>query len=177
MQSDLGIKHSCKPFAHGQYAKVRGITGAWIWTTGRIAAAGDSQAGKYVMRRYTSNATPATLNTGTGSSVTSSATNQIAPPNNSTYAFSGLLTARKTASGDSSAWSFNGLIKRGANAAATALVASVTPTLIAQDSALSSLAVSVTADTTNGCLKIEVTGLSSTDIYWVANVDTCEATN
>jgi hypothetical protein len=73
--------------------------------------------------------------------------------------------------------SFVGALKRGANAAATAVIAAITPTAIATDTAAATWVVAVTADTTNGALSVTVTGVAATNISWVCEVATVEATN
>jgi hypothetical protein len=158
----------------GQQATTRGIKGRLAYASGQIGTKGDAQWGKYVIRRETTDATASAL-TSTGGAA--STTNGVILPNNSTYTFKGLVSARNTANGDSSGWEFTGVIKRGANAAATALVAAVTPTLIAQDAGAATWVLAVTADTTNGGLSVTVTGVAATTIRWVATIDTTEVTN
>ena len=80
-----------------------------------------------------------------------------------------------TGAGNSAAWAFEGLIKRGANAAATSIVQSVV-NLIAQDSGASTWVVAIAADTTNGGLKVTVTGQATTTIRWVCKIETTEMT-
>ena len=58
----------------------------------------------------------------------------------------------------------------------SAIVGSVTTTLLAQDAGASTWAVTATADTTNGGLKITVTGQAATTIRWVCEVETTEMT-
>lgn len=163
---------SCVP--GGKEATTRGIEGLLAFGSGKIGTLGDAQYGKYVIRRATTDATPSALTT-TGAAA--STTNGVILPNNSSYTFKGLVSARNTANGDSSGWEFTGVIKRGANAAATALVAAVTPTLIAQDAGAATWVLAVTADTTNGGLSVTVTGVAATTIRWVATIDTVEVTN
>jgi hypothetical protein len=76
--------------------------------------------------------------------------------------------------GQSSYWEFKGVVKRGIGAASTALIGTITPTLIAQDAGASTWAVAVTADTTNGALAITVTGAPDANINWVGRVETEE---
>lgn len=158
----------------GQSATDRGITGLFCYATGMNTTQGDAQIGKYVMRIKTTTATPIAITTDGGAAGTS---NQVALPNNASYSFSGRVTARNTSTGDSASYQFSGLIKQGASAATTALVAAVTVTTVAADTGASSWVVAVTADTTNGALLVTVTGAASTNIAWVGVVDTVEATN
>ena len=90
-----------------------------------------------------------------------------------TYAFRILLVARRTnADNESAAYEFVGCIDN--NAGTTALVGSVTKTVIAEDT--SAWDADVTADNTNDALIITVTGENSKTIYWVATVWTVEVT-
>jgi len=165
--------------ASGQYSTVlggyqahsRGIYGAEVRASGQFSTQGDAQRGRYILRRSTTNATPLTLGTnGSGGGVT----NQVVLPNNSSYAFTGRVVARENATGDCAAWEFTGVIRRGASAATTALVAAVTPSSIAADAGAAAWGLSVTADTSSGALAITVTGEAAHTIRWVADVETVE---
>ena len=91
---------------------------------------GVSQSALLVLGVATTDAT-ATILRSNGSAA--STTNQVILPNNSAYVFQGTCIANVTGGSTTSGWKFEGVIKRGANAASTALVAAVTPTVIAQD--------------------------------------------
>jgi hypothetical protein len=109
-----------------------------------------------------------------GNSSAPGATNQVILPNNSAYAFTGTVVARQQAAGGtaSAAWKIEGLIRREGSAGTTTLVAS---TVTAIDNT-PSWALALSADTTNGGLKIEATGAAATNIRWVATVQTSEVT-
>ena len=136
-------------------------------------SAGVSQLAILVLGRQTTDATATVLTSNTSSAAT---TNQVILPNNSAYTFQGTVIAAKTAAGDTSSWKFEGAIKRGANAASTALVAAVTPLVIAQDAGAVTWVVAVTADTTNGGIAVTVTGAAATTIRWVCKIETTEVT-
>ncbi|RJG10902.1 DUF2793 domain-containing protein [Pseudomonas cavernicola] len=155
----------------GYYATTRGVYGAAARASGRFSVQGDAQRERFTLRRATADATAAVLSANNGAPI---ATNQITLPDSSAYGFAGRVVARASATGDCASWEFKGTIKRGANAAATALVAAVTPTLVAGDSGASAWAIAVTADTTNGALAITVTGVAATNIKWVADIETVE---
>jgi len=157
--------------AGGTCATTRGIQGMQAFAPGKLNVVGDAQSGAYILYNQTTNATPKTLTANTGAATT---TNSMVLPNNAAFSFIGQLVGRCNASGDASSWRLEGLIKRGANAASTALVSAVTPGLIAQDAGASAWAVTVTADTTNGGLNIAVTGVAATTINWVVVVRTAE---
>jgi hypothetical protein len=137
------------------------------------AAAGVQQTATLVLGRQTTDATATRLTSNTSAAST---TNQVILPNNSAYTFQGTCIANVTAGGTTSGWKFEGVIKRGANAASTTLVAAVTPTVIAQDAGASTWVLAITADTTNGGIKVEVTGAAATTIRWVVKIETTEVT-
>jgi len=138
--------------------------------TGRWTANGDFKLSMVPLRVQTTDATVTEMTTGKGDqgAVAASA---IVLTNNSTYIFDVDIVARKSTTGtDYSAWNLKGCINREANAASTALVGSVTKTLIGQTAGASTWDVSMTADTTNGRPNISVTGQAGTTIRWVGNV-------
>jgi hypothetical protein len=135
--------------------------------------AGLTQASLLVLARQTTNATPTVLASNNSTPGTS---NQVILPNNSAYIFKITVISGVTGGGNTSAWKLEGAIKRGANAASTALVGSVTTTLLAQDAGASTWAIAATADTTNGGLAITFTGQAGTTIRTVAKVETTEMT-
>jgi hypothetical protein len=71
-------------------------------------------------------------------------------------------------------WEFKGVIRRGATAGSTTLMATVTPTLIAADADAAMRAVAVTADVTNGGLAVTVTGEAGKNIRWVCTLESTE---
>jgi hypothetical protein len=103
-----------------------------------------------------------------------STTNQIILPNNSAYAFHGTIVARQQASAGTAcaAWKIEGLIRREGSAGTTVLVNSATTVL----DNTPAWGMALSADTTNGGLKIEVTGAAATNIRWVATIHTSEVT-
>lgn len=147
------------------------IIGKYTYASGQFAALGDAQNGVFVFRRQTADATATVLTTNNSAPGT---TNQVILPNNSAYAFTGIVVARQQAADGtaSAAWKIEGLIRREANAASTTLVAS---TVTAIDNT-PGWTLALSADTTNGGLKIEATGAAATDIRWVATVQTSEVT-
>ncbi|HSG62862.1 MAG TPA: hypothetical protein VLA24_15670, partial [Pseudomonadales bacterium] len=147
------------------------IIGKYTYASGQFAALGDAQNGVFVLRCATTDATATVLTTNNSASGT---TNQIIPPNNSAYAFTGTVVARQQASGGtaSAAWKIEGLIRREGSAGTTTLVAS---TVTAIDNT-PGWTLALSADTTNGGLKIEATGAAATNIRWVAQVTTAEVT-
>ena len=145
--------------------------GKVAFSNDKFSANGDSQHGLFVLRSDTTDATPEALVTNTG---TAGTTNQIILPNNSAYAFHGTIVARQQASAGtaSAAWKIEGLIRREGSAGTTVLVNSATTIL----DNTPNWGMALSADTTNGGLKVEATGAASTDIRWVATINTSEVT-
>ena len=121
----------------------------------------------------TTDATATVLRSNTSAAST---TNQVILPNNSAYTFQGTCVANVTGGGNTSGWKFEGVIKRGANAASTALVGTPTVTSSYADAGASTWVIAVTADTTNGGLAVTFTGQASTTIRTVAQIRTTEMT-
>jgi hypothetical protein len=167
----LNVASSSYSLAFGQQSNAA-IVGKQAYASGQFTAGGDAQSGKFVLRISTTNATPAVMTSDAGAAST---TNQVILPNDSTYAFTILVVARRTdADNESAGYEFKGVVDRNANAASTALVGTVTKTVLAEDTA--AWDVNVTADTTNGGLKVEVTGEAAKTIRWVATCWTSEVT-
>jgi hypothetical protein len=150
------------------------IVGKFAYAAHALGGGGSSQTGTFVLLTSTADATPKALSTNNS---TGGTTNQIILPNNSAYSFSGTIIAREQASAgsDYASWEIKGALLRDANAASTVLGNGIQNKLYATSGA-SAWAIALTADTTNGGLKIEVTGAASTNIRWVATVNTSEVT-
>lgn len=136
----------------------------------------DAQTGWIVLLAATTDATPKVATSNAGAAGT---TNQVILPNNTAYVFRAQVIGRRKVSetDECRGWEFSGVIRRGANAASTTLVAAITPTLIAGDVGTATWGgVTATADTTNGGLAITVTGEAAKNIRWVATVWTTEVT-
>ena len=169
--------------ASGQYSSVAGgfqattrsIYGVAAIASGKFGTQGDAQRGQYILRSLTTNATPTVL---TADQAAAGTSNQVVLPNNSSYIVRGLVNSHRTdAIGTSSTWSFTGAIRRGANAASTTVVAAITAVLISQDAGAVTWAVAITADTTNGCLKVEFTGEAAKTVRTCALIETVEVTS
>jgi len=145
-----------------------GIWGKFVIGPGASAA---GQTGITQLRASTTNAT-ATLLATNGSAA--GAANQIILPNNSAYAFTGIIVARRQASGgtQSAAFKIEGLIRREGTAASTTLVASTVTAI----SNVPAWVIALSADTTNGGLAVTATGAASTNIKWITSIQTAETT-
>jgi hypothetical protein len=160
----------------GTYGSTRSIIGNTVAPASNspiTGAAGVAQSAKLVLGVATTDATATRLRSNTSAATT---TNQVILPNNSAYVFQGTCIANVTGGSTTSGWKYEGVIKRGADAASTTLVAAVTPTVIAQDVAAATWVLAITADTTNGGIAVTVTGAAATTIRWVSRIETTEVT-
>ena len=150
------------------------IDGTFKFSGGMHSAAGDAQVGIYPVLCETTDATATTFVTYHSNTITPQTDNQIVLPNNSAYAFSGTIVARQKASEGTAcaAWKIEGLIRREGSAGTTVLVNSAKTIL----DNTPSWDVTLSADTTNGCLKIQGTGAASTNIRWSSTITTSELT-
>ena len=155
------------------YQSIANKSGQFAVAGGSFSAVGDSQSSLIVQRAQTTDATPTEL---LGNNQT---TDRLTIPNNTRWFASVRIVASTTTAGAAYAvFERRCLIGRGANAAATAIVGNVQT--IGSDIGTSTgsppagWAVALSADTTNGALKIEVTGALATTIRWVAEVSLVE---
>jgi hypothetical protein len=157
-------------FSLGYYA-ISAIIGKLTYANGLFASDGDAQTGTFIPRAATTNATATVLTTDQNAA---SSNNQVILPNNSAYAFTGTVVARRQAAGgtESAAWKVEGLIRREANAGTTTLVASTVTAI----SNVPAWTLALSADTTNGGLAVTATGAAATNIRWVATIQTSECT-
>ena len=169
--------------ASGNYSTViGGVTGTTRIISGSHAfpsafpitlTTGVSQVQLLVLGRQTTDATATVLCSDNNAAGT---TNQVILPNNSAYFFTGEVVSGVTGGGNTKGWFIEGVIKRGANAASTALVGTPTVTSLYADAGAATWTIAVTADTTNGGLAVTFTGQASTTIRTVAQIRTTEMT-
>ena len=159
----------------GTFSTTRGINSMQVISgDGPISGtAGSAQSGLLILGRQTTDATATRLASDGNAAGT---TNQVILPNNSAYYFKGSVIANVTGGGNTKAWAIEGAIKRGANAASTALVGTPTVTSAYADVGAATWAITATADTTNGGLAVTFTGQASTTIRCVAKLETTEVT-
>jgi len=154
----------------GFYGTTNGVAFKTVFpgdSLGTFGNRGLSQAGLLSLAVQTTDATATALRSNSSAAGT---TNQLVLQNNSAMYVSGSIIANVTAAGNTAAWSFEAVIKRGANAASTVLVGTPVVNLVARDAGASTWIVALTADTTNGALMFTVTGQAATTIRWVANL-------
>jgi hypothetical protein len=160
----------------GRRGTTRGIIGNIISPACNIPifdAVGVSQSALLVIGRQTTDATPTVL---TSDSNAASTTNQVILPNNSAYFFTGEVVAGVTGGGNTKGWTIEGVIKRGSGVGTTAIVGTATVTSSYADAGASAWTIAVTADTTNGGLRVTFTGQAGTTIRCVAQIRTTEMT-
>jgi hypothetical protein len=151
----------------------RARSGNLCWSSSFIAAQGDAQLTSNTMWQTTSAASAVRLTT-TGA--VAAATNCITIPNNTAYGVHISLHGRNNSTpGTDYDWVLpNGMLTRDANAAST-LWSQGTPVTLTRGT-VTGVAVSVTADTTIGCLNVSFTPPTGNTDTWhiVARVDTTE---
>lgn len=148
--------------------------GVLATANGQFATAGDAQAIQAVYRAIT---------TTTGASELfldgAGASQRLVLPTTSAWTFTIKVVARRTdATGTIGSWIFTGVIYQDATAATTTMVG-LSKTTIARVGNISAAVndPTVSADTTNGSLKISVPGIASNTIRWVATADLAQVTN
>ena len=162
---------------NGQGAAIFGARGSANSTMTRLIiatkgfVAGGSQASRFVSGARTTNDVAKILVAFFEDDATSQSYNQLVLANNSSVRFKGTIIGRQSGSTNTSAWDIDGIIQRGTTAATTTLLISNvnvvqntpawgTPTLA--------------ANTTIGCLTVNVTGAATTNIQWTCAIDTTE---
>jgi len=126
-------------------------------------------SGLYTLNISTTNASQVALTTTNSSASTD---NQVIANGNTIVSFLGTINARQKASEGTAcaAWRIEGVLRREEHANTTVLVGS---TITVLDNT-PSWGLALSADTSNGALKIAVTGASSTNIRWQGTVHTNE---
>jgi hypothetical protein len=127
---------------------------------GKIATVGDAQAWTAALKRQTTDAAPSSMNT--------DGSNLMVLPDNTTWVFSILVAARRVGAAEYAAYKLEGVITRGVGAATTAILGTVTPTVLHET--VAGWDVTATADTTSGDLRLRVTGEVGKTINWAATV-------
>ena len=148
----------------GGYGAIASLYGQQAQASGVFAAGGDAQTSVLVARASTNSATPVEL-------LLSGTANRLTIATDRTAAFTITVAARRTdADNESAAYKFEGCIDN--NAGVTALVGTVTQTVIAEDTA--GWDCNVTASDANDALIITATGEAAKTIRWVARIELTE---
>lgn len=151
--------------ARGAFSSTKSISGARVWAAGQIGDTGDSQVMDLMLSATTTNATPtvaATVNSA------ASATTVDVLGNSAMRAVVAIVTARSS-TGDVASWKVEGTVKRGANAATTAVIGTPTSLSLGADASLSTATAVLVANTTRGSAEIQVTGVAATNLQWVCH--------
>jgi len=156
--------------AIGKYSVAR-IQGGVVQASGRFSTNGDAQTGRYLLRSNTIDANPTELFVdGTAGSV------RLNLLDNSTWTFKITVTAHRTDLDDGRAgYTAAGVIYRRSGVATTSIQGSVNKVVLAESNPLWDI--NISADATNGSLRVRVTGEAGKIIRWVALVETVEITN
>jgi hypothetical protein len=157
----------------GAYANTNSIVGKIVFGASSPISATNhvSQSGTLILGRQTTDATATIL---ASDNTAASSTNQLVLVNNSAHHVRGSCIANVTGGGNTKAWAFDAVIKRGAAAVNTSIVGAVVKNVAAADAGASTWDITVSADTTNGALAVSVTGQASTTIRWVCKLESTE---
>jgi len=160
--------------ASGTYSTAMGYASSTLGVSGRQSrgyantVVADCQKSEFFLSKRTTDATFTTITVG---GAVASTSNQVILSDNSSYRFKGTIIGKKSGATNVGAWDIDGLIVRGVGVATTSLVIS-NVSLVSNASAWGTPTLS--ADTTNGGLQIQVSGLAATNIQWTAIIDTTE---
>lgn len=145
-------------------------TGEIAHASGRFAVNGDAQQFFSVLRTQTTDATLTEMFLdGTGG------TDRLTLPDDSTWIFEALVVGRRTDANDEGAgYRLIGVIDRNVGAASTALIGNVSRTTVSEDNG--PWQATIDADTTNGSLRVRVTGQAAKTIRWVSRINIVQVT-
>ncbi len=152
-----------KAFGYRSYSDV---TGCFAYASGYFGAAnGDAQGRQYILRKATTDATATVLTTDAGNAT---ANNQIKVPANSVVVFDGVITACQSGVAAYAGWRVEGMIT---NDGGTTVIQNNTITAIKNESGWRCR---LSANDSTDSLVVTVTGETSHNIRWVANIRTVE---
>jgi hypothetical protein len=138
------------------------IFGSKAQANGQFTGAGDAQKVDVVLRNETTSAATTELFLDG-----QAATQRLVIPNNSVVTFEIMVAARRTdANGGGAGYRFHGVIRKDTTAASTTFVGTPSKVILGETNA--SWNADVVADTTNGSLRVNVTGEAGKTIRWVA---------
>jgi hypothetical protein len=147
------------------------LYGAKAYANGSFTAAGDAQKMQLVLRGITTNATITEIFLDGAT-----ATQRMVLTNNSLWTFSIYVAGRRTdATGGGAGYRVDGVIRRDTTAGSTTLIGAVTKSVLGETNA--AWDVTVDADTTNGSLRVRVTGEAAKTIRWVASAEVVQVVN
>ena len=138
------------------------IAGSKVFANGKFSVAGDAQAGLYVLRNTTTNATETEI-------FVDGSSQQLVIPTGAMFTFVATFAAVGPAGAGASYKIEGGIVN---NSGTTSFIGVPSKTILGESNAAWDVA--VTADDTNDALKFTVTGEAATTIKWVATVLTTE---
>ena len=152
------------------YSAISTRSGQVSFGNGYVDNAMDSQYSITTLRCKTTNNTQTVMTTDNS---TPTALNQINLRSRTVMSFKGMVVARESeASGtDCAAWEISGLIRQESGGASTTVLVNSAITVIDNQP---NWGLALSADTTLGGLKVQITGASSTTIKWVAPIQCAE---
>jgi hypothetical protein len=147
------------------------IFGQKAYANGSFASAGDAQHGIYVLRNETTNSVATALFLDGSAGL-----QRLVIPNNSVVSFTITVSARRTdAIGGGAGYLFTGTVRKDTTSGSITFIGNPAKTVLGEtDNGWDTI---LTANTTNGDLRITVTGQNAKTIRWVATVMTVEVTN
>ena len=154
-------------FASGYGADAR-FYGQRVLAGRQFSAVGDAQTSDLIVKCQTTSATPVEAVAGHSSN-----TSGFNIPNDSAGVFKVTVIARNTgANDDCAAYTLVGALDRNATAGTTALLGSVTKTVIHEDDG--TWDVNATADTSDGGIQVLCTGAAGKNVNWVCRMEMTE---
>lgn len=170
-QSAIAIGNQCQANAVSAVAlggySVAAQSGKFAYSSGIIAAAGDSQFGLSVLRASTTGSTVVMTSDGSAAGVS----NQLIVASNQVMAFTGTLIGKQTGSANIAAYEIKGTL---VNNAGTVTMPTGTLTLIGTDSITLTTAPTLLADNTNKGLTVTSGAKTATNIRWCATLHSTE---
>jgi hypothetical protein len=151
-------------WATGARSLVRGVPGARAHASGYYQLTGDSQYRDFHLTARTTSGTGVVAVAARMLSATATGSNQVNVPADTSIAFHGVVSAKRTGSSDCKTWEVKGGIKN--IGGTTALLGTPTVTDIGSDAGAAAWAVAVTADNALDTLTFTCTGAASQDIVW-----------
>lgn len=163
---DSSIASGVSSLALGARANTNGVQG-------QVALGHNSNVSNAYQTTFTglrAQTTGTTVTAATADGAAAGTTNQLVLRNNSVFVVEGSVVAYDLTTLDAASFSISALVKRGANAAATALVGTPVITRDFNDTAAGTWTVTVTADTTNGAFTVNVQGAGANQIRWMVEL-------
>jgi hypothetical protein len=157
----------------GVQGSTRGTAGRGAWAAGTFGTQGDAQAGEFVLRKQTTDATLSRLTFDAGAAST---TNGIILPNFSVYGGRLIVVAKQVGASNAAVWRVDVSALRGNGVGTVVMIdgtsAAIAPT--ASTGTVTGWSLTVGADTTNGGIAVSGTGVAATTINWFARFMSAE---